>query len=416
MLKMKKLQKTDSRLAQLIAGEVKRQQRVLRLIPSENYTSQAVREAVGSVLMNKYSEGYPQKRYYQGQKYTDAIEDLARGRAKKLFNVPHANVQPYSGSPANLGVYFALLKRGDTVMGMSLPHGGHLTHGWKVSITGQWFKSIQYTVDKRTHLIDYDAVEKLAKKSRPRLIWAGATAYPRFFDWEKFGEIADSVGAYFCADCAHIAGLIAGGAHPSPVPYAHLITLTTHKTLRGPRGAMIMVTRRGLKKDRDLAKKIDRAIFPGLQGGPHQHTIAGIAVALREAGRADFKKYARQVVKNAQVLAEELMVRGFDLITGGTDNHLMLIDLRNKKISGQEAAIRLEKAGIVVNKNTIPFDPNPPAKPSGIRLGTPSVTTRGMKEKEMKMIAEWIDQVIKGKSVRKIKKAVIRLCQKFPIP
>jgi len=295
-----------------------------------------------------------------------------------------------------------------------LPHGGHLTHGWQASITGKWFKSVQYTVDKKTQLLDYDEIKKLAQKYKPKIIWAGAAAYPRLFDWKKFAKIADLIGAFFCADIAHLAGLIVAGVHPSPVPFAHLITTTTQKTLRGPRGAMIMVTKKGLKKDPDLAEKIDKAVFPGLQGGPHEHTIAGIAVALGEAQGKHFKKYGQQVIKNAKVLAEELKTRGFNLVTGGTDNHLILIDLRNKKISGLQAAIRLEKAGIVVNKNTIPFDPNPPANPSGIRLGTPAVTTRGMKEKEMKLIAEWIDEVIRGQSVEKIKKEVTHLCQKFP--
>ena len=389
---------------------------VLRLIPSENYASPAVRKAVGSVLMNKYSEGYPKKRYYQGQKYIDQIEELCRQRAKKLFNVPYVNVQPLSGSPANLAVYFALVKPGDTVMGMSLPHGGHLTHGWKVSITGKWFKAVQYSVNKKTQLLDYEEIEKLAKEHKPELIWAGATAYPRLIDWKKFGEIADSIGAFFCADIAHIAGLIVAGVHPSPVPFAHLVTTTTHKTLRGPRGAMIMVTKKGLERDPDLPQKIDRAIFPGFQGGPHEHTIAGIAVTLKEASTVRFRKYGQQVVKNAKVLAEELKARGFNLVTDGTDNHLLLIDLRNKRIGGGKAAIRLEKAGIIVNKNTIPYDPNPPVNPSGIRLGTPAVTTRGMKEKEMKLIAKWIEETIeKRKKLIEIKKEVASLCRKFSI-
>ena len=404
----------------LIEKEKKRQENVLRLIPSENYVSPAVRKAVGSILINKYSEGYPHKRYYQGQEYIDKIEETARKRAQKLFNVPYANVQPYSGSPANLAVYFALLKPGETVMGMSLPHGGHLTHGWKVSITGSWFKSVQYTLDKKTHMLNFVKIKKLAKKYKPRLIWAGATAYPRTIDWQKFAQIADEIGAYFCADIAHIAGLIAAGVHPSPAPFAHIITTTTHKTLRGPRGAMIMVTKKGVQKDPNLLKKIERSVFPGLQGGPHQHTIAAIAIALKEASSARFPKYGRQIVKNAQVLAEELKGHGFDLVTGGTDNHLMLIDLRNKKISGAKAALRLEKAGIVVNKNTIPYDPNPPADPSGIRVGTPAVTSRGMKEKEMRMIADWIEQSLKFKvknsKLKKIKKEVFLLCQKFPVP
>jgi glycine hydroxymethyltransferase len=414
---MRNLRQSDRRVFRLIKLEEKRQQNVLRLIPSENYAGPAVREAEASLLMNKYSEGYPKKRYYQGQKYTDRVEDLARERAKKLFKVAHVNVQPYSGSPANFAVYFSLLKPGDTVMGMSLPHGGHLTHGWKVSITGSWFKAVQYAVDKKTQLIDYQQVEKMAKKYKPKIIWAGATAYPRFFDWKRFGEIAEAIGAYFCADIAHIAGLIVADAHPSPAPFAHLITTTTHKSLRGPRGAMIMVTHRGVRKDPGLPKKIDRAVFPGLQGGPHQHTIGAIAVALREAQGKQFKKYGHQIVKNAKVLASELMSRDFNLVTGGTDNHKMLIDMRNKKMLGKEAAVKLEKANIIVNKNAIPFDPNPPARPSGIRLGTPAVTTRGMKEKEMRLIGEWISDVIEGKrSCQKIKRSVIQLCQKFPIP
>lgn len=412
---MKNLQKTDRRIFRLIESEKEYQGKTIRLIPSENYAGPAVREAESSVLMNKYAEGYPKKRYYQGQKYIDLVEDLARQRAKKLFGVPHANVQPYSGSPANFAVYFALLKPGDTVMGMSLPHGGHLTHGWNVSITGTYYKSVQYTVDRKTQLIDYKEVEKLVRKHKPKLIWAGATAYPRFFDWERFSEIADEVGAYFCTDIAHIAGLIVAGVHPSPVPYAHIITTTTHKTLRGPRGGMILVTRSGVKKDPDLPKKIDRAIFPGLQGGPHEHTISSIAVALKEASSTSFKKYGQQIVKNAKVLAEELKSRGFNLISGGTDNHLILINLGNKKISGADAAIKLEKANIIVNKNTIPYDPNPPFSPSGIRLGTPAVTTRRMKEKEMTLIAEWIDRVVSGQSVKKVKKEVVSLCRRFPL-
>lgn len=406
---------TTDKVFNLIKQEKKRQSEVLRLIPSENYAGPVVRQAVGSILMNKYSEGYPGRRYYQGQKYIDQIEDLARERAEKLFKVPHANVQPYSGSPANLAVYFALCQPGDVIMGMSLPHGGHLTHGWGVSITGKWFKSIQYTVDQYSHLIDYDQVARLAKAHQPKLIWAGATAYPRLIDWQKFSEIANSVGAYFIADISHLAGLVVAGVHPSPAKFCHIITTTTHKSLRGPRGAMIMVTSRGLKKDKDLARKIDRAVFPGLQGGPHQHTISGIAVALAEAAAPAFKKYGRQVVKNAKALAVELQARGFDLITGGTDNHLILVDLRSKKIGGAEAALRLEKANIIVNKNTIPFDPNPPFKPSGIRLGTPAITTRGMKEAEMKQIANWIDAVLAGQPIASIKRRVTSLCRRFPI-
>lgn len=413
---MQDLRATDPQVFKLIELEEARQESVLRLIPSENYAPEAVRQAVSSVFMNKYSEGYPKKRYYQGEGYVDQLEDLARERAKKLFNVPHANVQPYSGSPANFAVYFALLKPGDTVMGLSLPHGGHLTHGWKVSVTGTYYKSVQYTVDKKTQLIDYEQVEELAKEHKPKLIWAGYTAYPRIVDWERFAEIADAVGAFFVADIAHIAGLVVAGAHPSPVSFAHVVTMTTHKTLRGPRGALILVTKRGLEKDPQLGTKIDRAVFPGLQGGPHQHTIAAIAVILKEAATPEFAEYGKQIVRNAKALAGELKKRGFNLVTGGTDNHLMLIDLRSKGILGKEAAIRLEEAGIVVNKNTIPYDPNPPFNPSGIRLGTPAVTTRGMKEEEMRKIGEWIDEVISDQSkVEKVREEVRELCQQFPI-
>ncbi len=422
-----KLNKIDLQISKLIEKEKERQETTLEMIPSENHTSKAVREALGSILTDKYAEGYPGKRYYAGLEFYDQIEDICRERAKKLFSpyrgsavggkVVHVNVQPYSGSPANQAVYFALLEPGDTVMGMALPHGGHLTHGWKISFSGKYYNSIQYGVDKKTNLLNYDEIEKLAKKVKPKLIWVGATAYPRIFDWEKLGKIADSVGAYLAADIAHIAGLIVAGVHPSPVPYVHIVTTTTHKTLRGPRGGMIMVTEKGLKKDLELPQKIDKAVFPGLQGGPHENNIAAIAVCLKEASTPAFKKYGRQIVKNAKTLAQELLKYKFNLITGGTDNHLILIDLRNKGISGKETQIRLEKAGITINKNTIPFDPNPPFNPSGIRLGTPAITTRGMKEKEMKKIAAWINKVILNpKSCLKIRKEVKNLCEKFPLP
>jgi len=412
-----KIKKTDPQISKLIGKETERQKTSLEMIPSENHTSPAVREALGSVLTDKYAEGYPKKRYYAGLEFYDKIESLCQERAKKLFKVPHANVQPYSGSPANQAVYFALLKPGDTVMGMSLPHGGHLTHGWKVNFSGKYYKSVQYGVDKKTKLLDYNEIEKLAKKKKPKLIWVGATAYPRFFDWKKLGKIADSVAAYLCADIAHIAGLVIVGAHPSPVPFVHIVTTTTHKTLRGPRGGMIMATGKGLKKDSELAQKIDKAVFPGLQGGPHENNIAAIAVCLKEASTPAFKKYGKQVVKNSKVLASELLKYGFNLVTGGTDNHLILIDLNNKGILGKEAQNRLEKAGITVNKNSIPFDPNPPFNPSGIRLGTPAITTRGMKEKEMKKIAFWISEVISDpKSCSRVRKKVRKLCKKFPLP
>ncbi len=412
-----KLKKQDPQIAKLIKLEIERQKTSLEMIPSENHSSPAVREALGSLLTDKYAEGYPGKRYYAGLKYYDILEDLCRERAKKLFGVPHANVQPYSGSPANQAVYFAILEPEDIVMGMALPHGGHLTHGWKVNFSGIKYKSVQYGVDEKTNLLNYKEIENLAKKYKPKLMWVGATAYSRIFEWEKFSQIADSVGAYLVADIAHIAGLVAAGVHPSPVPFVHIITTTTHKTLRGPRGGIIMVTEKGIKKDPELPNKIDKAIFPGLQGGPHENAIAAIAVCLKEAASPAFKKYARQIVKNAKVLAEELVKHGFKLITGGTDNHLILIDLRNKKITGKDAQLLLEKAGITINKNTIPFDPNPPFNPSGIRLGTPAITTRGMKEKEMKKIAVWIKEVISNpKSADKVRKEIKVFCKKFPLP
>lgn len=411
------LKKLDSQIATLIKKEKERQETSLEMIPSENHTSPAVREALGSILTDKYAEGYPRKRYYAGLEYYDILEDLCRERVKKLFKVAHANVQPYSGSPANLAVHFALLEPGDKAMGMSLPHGGHLTHGWKVNFSGKLFKSVQYGVDKKTNLLDYKEMSRLAKKVKPKLIWVGATAYPRIFNWKELGRIADSVGAYLAADIAHIAGLVIAGVHPSPVPYVHIITTTTHKTLRGPRGGIIMVTKKGLRKNPELAKKIDKSIFPGLQGGPHMNQIAALAVCLKEASKPAFKEYGKQVVKNAKALASGLMQYEFNLTTGGTDNHLLLIDLRNKGILGPEAQNRLERAGITINKNSIPFDPNPPFKPSGIRLGTPAITTRGMKEKEMKQIALWINDVISDeKNCSRVRKEIKGFCKKFPLP
>jgi len=416
-IKYMRLSKSDSQIYKLYLKERKRQETSLEMIPSENHSSPAVREALGLILTDKYAEGYPKKRYYAGLEYYDQLEILCQERAKKLFKVLHVNVQPYSGSPANHAVYFAVLNPGDTVMGMHLFHGGHLTHGWEVNFSAKYYNSVQYTVDKKTHLLNYKEIERLAKKHKPKLIWVGATAYPRIFNWKKLGEIADKVGAFISADISHIAGLIVGGVHPSPVPYVHIITTTTHKTLRGPRGGMIMITKRGLKKDKKLNEKIDKAVFPGLQGGPHMNTIAAIAVCLKEASSSIFKKYARQVVKNAKTLEKELKKYGFNLITGGTDNHLLLIDLRNKGISGKEAQIRLERAGITVNKNTIPFDSNPPFNPSGIRLGTPAITTRGMKEKEMKKIAFWIEKALSDKkAIPAVRKEVKKLCEKFPLP
>jgi glycine hydroxymethyltransferase len=377
----------------LLAKEEKRQQQTINLIASENFVSSAVRRTLGSVLTNKYAEGYPGKRYYQGNKIIDEIEKLAITWAKKLFRVPYANVQPYSGTPANMAVYLTLAQSGDTIMGMDLRAGGHLTHGAKVSFSGKLFKAVSYGVDKNGWL-DYEEIEKLALKNRPKIIWCGATAYPRIIDWQKFSQIASKVNAWLVADIAHYAGLIVGGVYPSPAPFAHVITTTTHKTLRGPRGAMIMVTKKGRQKDPNLGQKIDAWVFPGIQGGPHLNNIAAIAVALKEASQPAFKKYAQQVVKNASVLAKELQKQGFNLVSGGTDNHLLLIDLRNKKISGREAAEKLEQVGIIVNKNSVPGDPNPPTNPSGIRLGTPAVTTMGMKEKEMVQIAQQIKTVL----------------------
>jgi len=412
-----KLAKQDTQIDKLIKLEAERQRTSLEMIPSENHCSSAVREALGSILTDKYAEGYPGKRYYAGLKYYDILEDLCRERAKKLFKVPHVNVQPYSGSPANAAVYMAICQSGDTIMGMALPMGGHLTHGWKVNFSAKFYNSIQYGVYEETGLLNYEEMEKLAKEHKPKLIFVGATAYSRIFDWKKLGDIADSVGAYLVADIAHIAGLIAGGAHPSPEPYVHIISTTTHKTLRGPRGGMIMVTQKGLNKDPDLAKKIDKAVFPGFQGGPHMHQVAAIAVCLKEASTSVFKNYAKQVVKNAKALAGELQKHNFNLVSGGTDNHLILIDLRNKNITGSEAQDLLEKAGITINKNSIPYDTAPPFKPSGIRLGTPAITTRGMREKEMKKIAGWINEIVSNpKTVKKVREEIKKFCKKFPLP
>jgi glycine hydroxymethyltransferase len=375
-------------------------------------------EATGSVLTNKYSEGYPGKRYYEGQEFIDQIEQLAVARAKALFGVDHANVQPYSGSPANQAVYLALLKPGDTVMGLSLPFGGHLTHGWNVNFSGIQYRSVQYALDPVTHLIDLDKVAELARKERPKLIFTGGTAYPRTWDFEGFARVAREVGAVLAADIAHISGLVVGGVHPSPVPHAPIVTTTTHKTLRGPRGGMILCRT-------DHAKAIDRAVFPGLQGGPHNHTTAGIAVALKEASTPEFKEYARQIVRNAKALAEELNAFGFRLISGGTDNHLILIDTtvgagERPSLSGKPAAKALAAAGIECNYNTIPFDTRKPFDPSGVRIGTPSVTSRGMKEKEMKHVAAWMGKaLVKANdpaALEKIRAEVAEFCEKFPAP
>ncbi|MDO8530419.1 MAG: serine hydroxymethyltransferase [bacterium] len=414
---MPKLKKQDSQIAKLIDLETGRQKSTLQMIPSENHCSPAVREALGSILTDKYAEGYPGKRYYGGNQFIDKVESLCIERAKKLFKVEHVNVQPHSGSPANAAVYVATCEPGDTIMGLALPMGGHLTHGTKVSFGGKFFKAVQYGVDEKTHLINYDELKKLVLQTKPKLMWVGATAYPRIFDWKKLGEIADSVGAYLAADIAHIAGLVVGGAHPGPVPFVHIVTTTTHKTLRGPRGGMIMVTKKGIAKDAELPKKIDKAVFPGLQGGPHENAIAAIAVCLKEAAAPAFKKYAAQIVKNAKALAEELKKYDFKLVSGGTGTHLLLIDLRNKNITGAEAQDLLESAGMSTNRNSIPYDPAGPFKPSGIRLGTPAITTRGMKEKEMKIIAGWINEVISNpKAAKKVAAEVSKLCKKFLLP
>jgi glycine hydroxymethyltransferase len=403
----------DPEIAELITAEERRQRDSIRLIASENYVSGAVLAATGSVLTNKYSEGYPGKRYYEGQKYIDQVEQLCVDRAKALFGVDHANPQPYSGSPANLAVYFAFLKPGDTVMGLGLPAGGHLTHGWSVSISGSYFRAVQYGVRKDTHRIDLDEVRELARKERPKLIFCGGTAIPRTIEFAAYGEIAKEVGAILCADIAHIAGLVAAGAHPTPAGIADVISTTTHKTLRGPRGGMLMCRA-------EHQKAIDRAVFPGLQGGPHNHTTAGIAVALREAATAEFKAYAHQIVSNAKALASALVEHGFQLITGGTDNHLILVDLTSKNVSGKIAAKALDAAGIELNYNSIPFDPRKPFDPSGIRLGTPAVTSRGMKEAEMKQIAAWMDRVVSAPADTAMHAQVageIRdLCARFPAP
>jgi len=407
------LAQVDPDVAALVAAEERREFEKIRLIPSENYVSRAVLEATGSVFTNKYSEGYAGKRYYEGQQCVDPLEQLAIQRAKSLFGADHANVQPYSGSPANLAVYFALLKPGDTVMGMSLPHGGHLTHGWNVSITGTFFRSVQYGVQIDTGLIDYGQVRELAVKERPKLIIAGATAYPRVIDFPAMRAIADEVGAHLLVDMAHIAGLVAGGAHPTPIPHAHVVSTTTHKTLRGPRGAMLLCKE-------EMAKAIDKAVFPGLQGGPHNHTTAGIAVALREAATDTFKAYAHQIVKNARVLAEGLAGYGFKLVSGGTDTHLILMDVTPRGMTGKAYAKALDRAGLECNYNTVPGDPRKPFDPSGLRLGTPACTSRGMREPEMAKIASWFSRVAENAAheaeLDTIAAEVRDLCAGFPCP
>jgi glycine hydroxymethyltransferase len=377
----------DPEVAGLIHAEALRQHDKIRLIPSENYVSLAVLEASGSVLTNKYSEGYPGRRYYEGQQLIDPIEKVARDRATALFGIDHANVQPYSGSPANLAVYLAFAQPGDTFLSMALPMGGHLTHGSPVSITGKWFRPVHYGVRRDTGRTDMDQVRELALKERPKIIFCGGTAIPRIIDFPAFASIAAEAGALLVADIAHIAGLVAGGAHPSPVGYAPVITTTTHKTLRGPRGAMIL-------SDAEHAVAVDKAVFPGLQGGPHNHTTAAIAVALHEAAQPSFRDYAAQVVANAKALAAALLARDYDLVSGGTDNHLILIDLTAKGIAGKPAAKALDRAGIELNFNTVPFDQRKPLDPSGLRIGTPAITTRGLREEHMPIIAAWMDDAI----------------------
>jgi len=410
---MKALLKQDPEIYSLVKSEESYQKSTIRLIASENYTSRAVLDACGSVFQNKYSEGYPGARFYQGQVNCDGVETLAIERAKKLFGAEHANVQPYSGSPANLAVYLAFAKPGDTVLGLNLSHGGHLTHGSKASVTGKWFNAVHYSLNAQTGLIDYDEVRSLAMEHKPKILIAGHSAYPRQLDFAKFRAIADECGAILFVDMAHFAGLVAGGVHPNPVPYADVVTTTTHKTLRGPRGAMILCKA-------IHAKAIDKAVFPGLQGGPHNATTAGIAVALKEALNPAFADYAKKTVENAKVLASELVARGFSLVSGGTDNHLMLVDLTNKNITGKVAAVAMEKAGLVLNYNTVPGETRKASDPSGIRLGTPSVTSRGFGPTEMKAIAAWMEQAVQHSAddakLAAIAKDVATLCERFPVP
>jgi glycine hydroxymethyltransferase len=407
------LSERDPDLFRMIQEENKREHETMRLIASENYASRAVMEAAGSCLANKYSEGYAKKRYYEGQAVIDQVEELAIARVKELFGAEHVNVQPYSGSPANLAVYLAFCQAGDTIMGLGLAAGGHLTHGHAVSITGKYFKSVPYGVRREDHRIDMDEVRKLAKEHKPKLLWCGTTAYPRTIDFAAFRQIADEVGAILAADIAHISGLVCAGVHPSPIGIADVVTSTTHKTFRGPRGGMIMC-----KKEHAAA--IDKAVFPGLQGGPHNAATAGIAVAAKEALTPEFKTYAKNVVENAKTLAEALMARGFAVTTGGTDNHLMLIDLTNKGVAGKPAAQALDRAGIVGNYNAVPFDPRKPFDPSGLRIGTPAITSRGMGKGEMEKLAEWIDRVVAKHgdeaTLTAVAGEVRELCNHFPAP
>jgi glycine hydroxymethyltransferase len=403
---------SDPEVAQQVKNEISRQHEGLEMIASENFVSRAVLEAVGTVFTNKYAEGYPGKRYYGGCEFADVVENLARDRAKEIFGAEHANVQPHSGSQANAAVFMTLLQPGDTILGLDLAHGGHLTHGHKLNFSGKLYRIVGYKVRQDTETVDYDELEALAIAEKPKLIIGGGSAYPRIFDFARMREIADNVGAYFMVDMAHFAGLVAGGAHPSPIPHAHVVTTTTHKTLRGPRGGLIL-------SKAEFAAGIDRSVFPGQQGGPLVHVIAGKAVAFKEALQPEFKAYAHQVVANAKVLAEAVAGEGYRVISGGTDTHVMLIDVFQKGMLGSEAENALHAAGITVNKNAIPYDTNPPMKPSGIRVGTPALTTRGMKEPEMKVVAGWIARALEGRSdegaLAKIRGEVLEMAERFPL-
>jgi len=406
------LYESDPQIAAAIDNETRRQHEGLELIASENFVSEAVLEAAGSVFTNKYAEGYPGKRYYGGCEFADVVENLARDRAKQLFGAEHANVQPHAGSQANMEAYAAVLQPGDTILGLNLAHGGHLTHGHHLNFSGKTYKIVPYGVTKETETIDYDALEKLAEQERPKLIIGGGSAYPRIIDFARMRQIADKVGALYLVDMAHFAGLVAGGAHPSPVPHAHIVTSTTHKTLRGPRSGMILAKA-------EFAQAIDKVVFPGMQGGPLVHIMAAKAVCFQEAMQPEFRDYARQVVVNAKVLAQSLADEGFRIISGGTDTHLMLVDVFSKGMFGSEAEKALGEAGITVNKNAIPFDINPPMKPSGIRIGTPALTTRGMEEAEMTQIGRWIAEALLHRSdaavLGKVRKQVLELCEAFPL-
>lgn len=406
------LEAADPDIFGAVVAETTRQQRGIELIPSENYASAAVMGAVATVFTNKYSEGYSGKRYYGGNQHVDTIENIAVARAKQVFGAEHANVQAYSGSPANLAIYYALLQPGDTVMGLALPAGGHLTHGWKVNFSANYYNAVQYSVNPETGLIDIDEVARLAREHRPKLLWAGATAYPRQLDFAAFAQIAEDVGAYFCADLAHISGLVVSGLHPDPVPYADAVMATTHKLLRGPRGAIIA-------SKAEHAKAIDRAVFPGLQGGPHDNVTAGIAVCLKEADTPEYRAYCQQVIDNARAMADEFMRRGFVVTTGGTDNHLMLVDLSPQDVPGKIAQNALDRAGITVNANMVPGDKRSAFDPSGIRIGTPAATTRGFKEAEMRQVANWIMDVVENvedeATLSRVEAEVEALCSQYPL-